>query len=164
MARDYVTKRHASENPGVVDGLAAEFSAVRAPLELHIDALEAALRKFVAYANQTILADVPLSEEQAVLLDAHLHAAAVLAGKPSPPAMDAIVVLRDRLFSALAYVADIVGELEDGIPHEDSVEFVCRSGEVVRATDALDMTDRSKPGWELDAESRRAALAAQGIR
>lgn len=29
MNRDYITRRHAQENPGVVDDLAAEFAAVR---------------------------------------------------------------------------------------------------------------------------------------
>jgi hypothetical protein len=69
-----------------------------------------------------------------------------------------VTVLRDRLFSALAFVAHVVEELEEGIPHEDAVDFVCRSHEVIRATDALDPTDRGKPGWEAEAESRRTAL------
>ncbi len=86
------------------------------------------------------------------------HADAVLAGLPSSPAMDAIVVLRDRLYSAMAYVGHVVEELEEGIPHEDAAEFVVRSVEAIRATDALDPTDRSAPGWESAAESRRAAL------
>jgi hypothetical protein len=72
---------------------------------------------------------------------------------------EALTVLRDRLFSALAFVACVVGELEDGITHEDATEFVCRTYEAIRLTDTLDNTDRSKAGWELDAETRRATLA-----
>lgn len=90
--------------------------------------------------------------------NATAHATAVLAGLPSSPAMDAIVVLRDRLYSAMAFVGHVVEELEEGIPHEDAAEFVVRSVEAIRATDALDPTDRSAPGWESAAESRRTAL------
>jgi hypothetical protein len=72
----------------------------------------------------------------------------------------AITVLRDRLFSALAFVAHVVEELDEDIEHEDAVDIVCRSHEAIRATDSLDPIKRGYKGWERDAQLRLAAIRA----
>ncbi len=70
----------------------------------------------------------------------------------------AITVLRDRLFTALTYIGDGIGANEVHAPVEFTDDLICRSVEVVRATDEFDHTKRNYPGWEIHAEERRAAL------
>lgn len=73
---------------------------------------------------------------------------------------EALIVLRDRLFHSSTFAA-AVGQDEQDSMHEDASEVVFGNFLAIRATDSMDMTDRSHERWEIEAARRLTTLAGE---